>query len=387
MLFNKKTIIPEAHRGLLFKDEQFVQFLLPGVYTHSQWPHQHRVEQILLDALPQQEVAIKHLPYVERSPAMFADHAQTWETGEHEIGLVYENDVLKNIRLPGQRGAYWRGPHQVEVRKLDISTDFKLKPELARLLLNAREEKLRTMVLKAVTISKVPTGHVGFLETDGEPQGMLPTGTHAWWNIHHQVGVSYLDTRLQNMEVNGQEILTKDRVSLRINLSATWQVQDPQRAHTDLSDHKDFLYRELQLALRTVVSTRTLDELLADKNLLNQQVQEIVVAKASPYGLELKAVGARDIVLPGDMKMILAQVVEAQKMAEANLIRRREETQATRSLHNTAKVMEGNPTLLRLKEMEVLEKITAQIDTLNVYGGLDAVMNDMVRLTKPDNKH
>ena len=81
------------------------------------------------------------------------------------------------------------------------------------------------------------------------------------------------------------------------------------------------------------------------------------------------------------MKMILAQVVEAQKMAEANLIRRREETQATRSLHNTAKVMEGNSTLLRLKELEVLEKITTQINTLNVYGGLDGVMNDMVRLT------
>jgi len=67
-------------------------------------------------------------------------------------------------------------------------------------------------------------------------------------------------------------------------------------------------------------------------------------------------------------------------LAEANLIRRREETQATRSLHNTAKVMEGNSTLLRLKELEVLERITSQISTLNVYGGLDGVMNDMVKL-------
>jgi hypothetical protein len=67
-------------------------------------------------------------------------------------------------------------------------------------------------------------------------------------------------------------------------------------------------------------------------------------------------------------------------MAEANLIKRQEETQATRSLHNTAKVMEGNPILLRLKELEALEKITARINTLNVYGGLDSVMNGMVRL-------
>lgn len=81
------------------------------------------------------------------------------------------------------------------------------------------------------------------------------------------------------------------------------------------------------------------------------------------------------------MKTILAEVVEAQKTAEANLIRRREETQATRSLHNTAKLMEGNPVLLRLKELEVLENITGRINTLNVYGGLDGVMNDMVKLT------
>ena len=142
------------------------------------------------------------------------------------------------------------------------------------------------------------------------------------------------------------------------------------------------MYRELQLALRAVVSTQTLDELLADKNLLNQSIQTLVSEKVAVYGLELKTVGVRDIVLPGDMKAILAQVVEAEKKAEANLIRRREETQETRSLHNTAKVMEGNPVLLRLKELEILEKITGRIQSLNVYGGLDSVMNDLVKITE-----
>jgi regulator of protease activity HflC (stomatin/prohibitin superfamily) len=105
------------------------------------------------------------------------------------------------------------------------------------------------------------------------------------------------------------------------------------------------------------------------------------------YGLELNTVGARDIILPGEMKAILAQVVEAEKKAEANLIRRREETQETRSLHNTAKVMEGNPVLLRLKELEILEKITGRVQHLNVYGGLDSVMNDLVKLTERLPKH
>jgi len=182
------------------------------------------------------------------------------------------------------------------------------------------------------------------------------------------------------MEVNGQEILTKDRVGLRINLSATWQVKDAKRVIGELADHTDYLYRELQLALRAVVSTQTLDELLVDKNRLNQHILDSVSAKVAEYGLKLKTVGARDIVLPGEMKLILAQVVEAEKKAEANLIKRREETQATRALHNTAKVMQGNPTLLRLKELEVLEKITSQINTLNDYGGLEGVMNDIVKI-------
>lgn len=73
-------------------------------------------------------------------------------------------------------------------------------------------------------------------------------------------------------------------------------------------------------------------------------------------------------------------MVEAEKEAEANLIRRREETAATRSLHNTAKMMEGNPTLMRLKELEVLEKVTERIGTLTVHSGLEGVLKDIIKL-------
>jgi regulator of protease activity HflC (stomatin/prohibitin superfamily) len=252
---------------------------------------------------------------------------------------------------------------------------------LLRVLSTAREALLSHSAMTSLAVVSVSEGHIGFLEVNGKTIGKVEPGLHMWWKFNRVIEVKQMDLRLQNMEVNGQEILTKDKVSLRINLSAMWQIVQPEIAKAELADAKDYIYRELQLALRTIVGTQTLDELLADKNSLNQQVLELVTNKAVAYGLSLKAVGARDIVLPGEMKTILTQVVEAQKLAEANLIKRQEETQATRSLHNTAKVMEGNPILLRLKELEVLEKITARINTLNVYGGLDGVMNDMVRLT------
>jgi regulator of protease activity HflC (stomatin/prohibitin superfamily) len=80
------------------------------------------------------------------------------------------------------------------------------------------------------------------------------------------------------------------------------------------------------------------------------------------------------------MKEILNRVVQAEKAAQANLIHRREETAATRSLLNTARLMDENPTLLRLKELETLEKVTEKIDKLTVYGGLDGVLKDVVRI-------
>ena len=128
------------------------------------------------------------------------------------------------------------------------------------------------------------------------------------------------------------------------------------------------------------MGTRTLDELLENKAVIDEVVSAQVQARLAAYGLQLDGVGVKDIVLPGEMKTILAQVVEASKSAEANVIRRREETAATRSLLNTAKVMEDNPVALRLKELETLERVAERIDKISVFGGLDQVLNGLVKL-------
>ena len=379
-IMKRKIIVPETHRALLFKNEQFVDVLLSGVHTLWDFKRQYRVSLVDISDTLEFGVSDEVLNVLKLHPEKLAKHVKIWNTGEHEVGLVYQDNVLKEVKAPANRGAFWTGFGEIEVRKVDISSDFTLDKTLARVVLAAKDSLLKNSALNAITTSTISEGYLGFLEVDGKTSAELDAGIYAWWKFNRSLKVKQIDLRLQNMEVNGQEILTKDRVGLRVNLSATWQVADAKRVTEALADHADYLYRELQLALRAVVSTQTLDELLADKNKLNAQILAGVVSKVAEYGLDLKTVGARDIVLPGEMKTILAQVVEAEKLAEANLIRRREETQATRSLHNTAKVMEGNPILLRLKELEVLEKITAQIDTLNVYGGLDGVMNDMVKI-------
>lgn len=381
MIFMKKYIITDAQVGLLFKDQQFQKVLTTGTHKFSNWSENYTLQSINITNSINEGVGKEVLYLADLYPELFAEYLQLWETSENQVGLVYQQGALREIKAPGQRGAYWKTKQAITIDVIEIENDFTISDKLVKVFTGARDPLLSRSAVNAISIATVVEGHTGFLIVDGKTVGILQPGVYMWWKFNRTIEVKQFDMRLQNMEVNGQEILTKDRVSLRINLSAMWQITDAEIAKRELADVKDYLYRELQLALRTIVSTQTLDELLADKNSLNQQVMAIVVAKASTYGITLKSVGARDIVLPGEMKAILTQVVEAQKIAEANLIKRQEETQATRSLHNTAKVMEGNPVLLRLKELEILEKITGRINTLNVYGGLDGVMNDMVKLT------
>jgi regulator of protease activity HflC (stomatin/prohibitin superfamily) len=208
----------------------------------------------------------------------------------------------------------------------------------------------------------------------------LEPGAYAFWNFQKNVAAEVIELRVQSLEVSGQELLTRDKVSLRVNLAASLRVTDPVAARTKVAKYGDYLYRELQYGLRKAVSGKTLDELLGDKASLDADIFAYVRGRVSELGLEVLGVGVKDVILPGEMKDILNSVVQAEKAAQANVIRRREEANATRSLLNTARLIEESPTLMRLKELEALEKVTEKIDKLTVFGGLDGVLNQLVSL-------
>ena len=221
---------------------------------------------------------------------------------------------------------------------------------------------------------------MGVLYVNGELVRELAPGLHVFWKVNRGINVAIFDKRVQALEVGGQEILTKDKVGLRINLTANYQFENALTAVQAAKDPLDFLYKEIQFGLRASVGTRNLDTLLEDKTAIDREVASHLGNRFAEIGIAVKSVGVKDIILPGDMKELLGKVVEAEKAAQANVIRRREETNATRSLLNTAKVMESNAVALRLKELETLEKVTEKIGTLSVYGGLDAVLNGLVNL-------
>jgi regulator of protease activity HflC (stomatin/prohibitin superfamily) len=283
---------------------------------------------------------------------------------------------------PGRRQLYWRGPTEVSVQRIDLSVQPEVPAALARLLVRATG-RLAKDVTESVSLVEVPDTAIGLLIVDGEFVRVVAPGLHAFWKFQRTLKVEQVDRRVQAMEVSGQEILTRDKVSLRINLTALWQVTDAVVARAAVTNVEESVYKELQFALRSAVGARTLDELLADKGVLDREISEVVAARLPGNGLVVRSVGVKDVILPGEMKTILNQVVEAEKRAQANLIQRREETAATRSLLNTARLMEENPTLLRLKELETLEKVTEKIDKLTVFGGLEGVLKDVVRIQVP----
>ncbi|MEO5563517.1 MAG: slipin family protein [Chitinophagaceae bacterium] len=189
-----------------------------------------------------------------------------------------------------------------------------------------------------------------------------------WWKNSITIHVGKADSRQQQLELNGQEILTKDKAALRINAWAQYKVVDIEKALLQNKEYDRQLYVAFQLALREYVAGFSFDELLEKKEAIAPFILQSVKQSAEELGVEVNSFGIRDIILPGDVKEIMNQVLVAEKKAQANTIMRREETASTRSLLNTAKLMEENGMLWKLKEMEYVEKIAEKINSISVSG-------------------
>jgi regulator of protease activity HflC (stomatin/prohibitin superfamily) len=349
---NKVTdLIVAGSRKLYWRDLEVMTFVQHNVLTSI--------------AKPMQDAIIAANP-------IWLEKFLRLELGELELGLVKRGKAIVDL-IPPTMSAMYFNDGATKLETVNIATDFRVRADIAA---NLKGTKLEQYIENMT----IPEYHTGALFVEGKLEGVLEVGAHAFWKIGRSLRVAIVDSRLQTLEVSGQEILTKDKVALRLNLSASYRVTDAILATSKLKDLEAFLYKELQLGLRAAVGTRTLDALLEDKDVLDNVVFDHVKAKSEGFGLIVDSVGVKDIILPGEMKAILSKVVEAEKVAQANGIRRREETAATRSLLNTAKVMEDNPVALRLKELETLERITENIDQINISNGLDGLLRDLVKI-------
>lgn len=282
------------------------------------------------------------------------------EVRDNEITLVYQNANFKQVLTAGKY-AFWKGLNNYSFITADLNK-YEVTENIDK---NALE---RSQLSPFIKVFKVEAYETGLMMVDGNFEKVLTPGNYIFWKNSTVIQVLKTDLRQLSMEIIGQEILTKDKAQLRINFSIQYKVTDAMKALLDNREFDKQLYVIIQLGLREFIGKMTFDELMENKEKISESVLKTSSEKAKNLGVQVLDCGVKDIILPGDIKEIMNQVLIAEKKAQANLITRREETASTRSLLNTAKLMEDNAMLYKLKEMEYVEKIAEKINNISLSG-------------------
>jgi regulator of protease activity HflC (stomatin/prohibitin superfamily) len=356
MLFIHRYIVRSYEAGLEFRNDEFRGVRRQGTWWLFGLPGRVRMDIV---SLRQPWLVHDKLDLIVKSGALNG-LATVLDLKDYQRGLVWIDGRFSHVLPPGLH-VYWTTHRDVRVEVVDARP---VRFEHADLGLIVRS----TMAEQALETHTIEPGQQALWFRNGDFVEVLPPGRHAFWKNVVPVKVQALDVRETTLDIAGQEIMSADKVTLRLNALVVARLTDVRRAVNVADDARMALYREAQLVIRAVVGGRELDALLADKDAVASELKERLRERAAALGWEVVSVGIRDVILPGEMKELLNKVMEARKAAEANLIARREETAAIRSQANTAKLLQENPTLLRLRELETLEKVAASAELKVVLG-------------------
>lgn len=358
----RKTIRVCKHEiGLWFRHGDLYKVLDPG--THRVWslPLRRGDTFEVIDTL-QPRFEHDRLRAIVRD-SLLADRLMVVDLKDEERALVWADGRLIAILSAGTH-AFWKAPAAISVERYDVNCVVFRHPRIEAIVNFPGS-------VRSFDGVRVDAHERAMMFIDGRLTDQLGPGQHTFWKGGPRVTWKAVDLREQVADIQGQEIMTADKMSLRLNLSVTHRVTDAAKALTEVTDWSQALYREAQLELRVAVGGRTLEKLLADKDEVGNEIKNRLAARAAAFGVAVSGVGLRDIILPGDMKTILNGVLVAQKQAEANLIRRREETAAARSQANTAKLLAENPVLTRMKELEAMQDILRGTNATFILGSGD----------------
>lgn len=363
----KKIKIHSYEKGLLFKDREFKAILTAGDYWFVDPLNRTRV-----DVVSQRDPWLMHdkLDLIVKS-GVLEGAALVLDLKDDQRALVWIDGRFDRVVGSGLH-ALWTGQRDIRSEMIEARTVQFEHREMSAILKSAGvEEKLESVV--------VEEGFAAVVFHNGEHLKTFGPGRYMFWKNLGRLRIQQVDLRELTIDVSGQEIMTADNVTLRLNAQVVYRVTDPHRAVSVAENPAQALYREAQLALRAIIGTCTLEALLGGKETVAADLEGVLRQRTGGFGLEIVRLGIRDLILPGDMKELLNQVIQARKAAEANLIVRREETAAMRSQANTARLLESNPTLMRLRELEVLEKVAGN-SKLNVVLGEKGLAERVVNL-------
>lgn len=359
--------IKPHRRGLLFRDGHPVALLRPGWHVYLDPLFKLRL-QVVSPRDPW--ITHKELDLIVKSGILDGE-AIVIDLKDHERALVWIDGRFAWMLDKGLY-AFWTSEHLIRVETLDARPMRLVHGELPVILRASGAAAL-------LDVTQVEEGHAGLWFRDGAYQETLAPGTYAFWKGVGRLKVYDVDLRELVLDISGQEIMTADKVTLRLNALVGYRINDPLRSVTEVEGAGQAMYRAAQLALREAVGAKDLDTLLAGKEALSNEVAQMLEPRARELGVLVVTTGIRDIILPGEMKDLMNRVMQAKKAAEASLITRREETAAMRMQANTAKILESSPTLMKLKELEVLEKVADKAN-LTVILGQDGLADRVMKL-------
>jgi regulator of protease activity HflC (stomatin/prohibitin superfamily) len=367
MKFVQIKRICSYEKGLYFKEREFKGVLEQGCHWFVDLFNKVRI-----DVQDQRTSWLEHedLDIIVQS-GVLQDQAEVLDLKDHQRALVWIDGRFARVLGPGLY-ALWTACRKVRTQVVDAG-----EVRFEHQAINAIAKS--SNVADQLNMVTVDEGFAGVYFKDGAYVQTFGPGKYMFWRNMGKVKVYHVDMRQAVLDVSGQEIMTSDKVTLRINAVFNYRVKDALTYVSAAEESRQTLYREAQLALRSVVGTYSLDTLLSDKEKVADALEQTMKTRAAQFGVEAQGFGIRDVILPGDMKELMNKVIEARKAADANLITRREETAAMRSQANTARLLENNPTLMRLRELDVLEKIAGNTK-MNVVLGEKGLADRIVNL-------
>ncbi|MCX7709706.1 MAG: slipin family protein [Clostridia bacterium] len=351
-----KVFVMNDQRGLLFKDGNYVKTLKPGKYYLNPFVDYKVTMQ---DINKPFDIMGKNINIYMEDQELVKELTVV-DVQDFEIAIHFEDGKLTEVLKAGKY-AFWK-----VLKKHDF------------IMIDTREPGVKPEIDPSIYNNSKLAGYVGYYEVASHEKGILyynnviqkilEPGRYFFWKSPTHVTVKNVDMRKQQIDMTGQEITTEDKITLRLNFVCHYKIVDPLKV-IEIKSFEEQMYILLQLILREYVGSLKLDDLLSKKQEVGEYVLERLKEKSEDFGIAFLYAGLKDIILPGDIREILNTVLIAEKKAQANVITRREEIASTRSLLNTAKLMEENQTLYRLKELEFLEKICDKIGNVSLLGG------------------
>lgn len=355
-----KYIISDSEAGFVVKNGIFEKMITSGTYHFSKIQGYDVVVEEMAGEMDYLEI-----PYqILAKDAAFLDSTVHMEIPDGSIGFIYVNGKLTSF-ANRKEYTFWNVFDKYEIRLVSMEETV-MGANVSKQMLSLIPGKYYKEVL-------VGEGETGLVYFDNVMQKPLPKGVYRFWTYHHNISCRVFDMKQKELDIVGQEILTKDKIGIRMNVACIYKIHDAVEFASTIADLQGQLYVAVQLAIREIVGNYKLDEILEAKERISGELYEVLKVREKMFCVDFLTAGIKDIILPGEIRAIMNSVLVAEKTAQANVISRREEVASTRSLLNTAKLMDENKTLYKLKELEYLERICEKVGEISVNGNAGIV--------------